>query len=136
MNTVRALPEDRPCVPEIDGEAGKLHVGWHELHPDVSLNFQLNRWAAYGGPRWLADVRPVLSSLVDYDAWRGTFLELGERAEMEGRTLDAALHFRSAEFFMLPLDPRKEPLRRRLIPMLRRPLRLPLGAARRELGRA
>ena len=20
-----------------------LHVGWYELHPDVSLNFQLNR---------------------------------------------------------------------------------------------
>jgi pimeloyl-ACP methyl ester carboxylesterase len=101
------------------GEAGELHVGWHELHADVSLNFQLNRWAAYGGPRWLADVRPVLSSLVGYEAWRGTFLKLGERATSEGRTLDAALHFRSAEFFMLPSDPRKESLRRRLIPMLR-----------------
>ena len=122
MNAVRALPPDRPRVPGvdgIDGEAGKLHVGWHELHPDVSLNFQLNRWAAYGGPRWLADVRPVLSSLVDYEAWRGAFFKLGERASSEGRTLDAALHFRSAEFFMLPSDPRKEPLRRRLIPMLR-----------------
>lgn len=99
--------------------AGKLHVGWHELHPDVSLNFQLNRWAAYGGPGWLADVRPVLSTLVDYERWRGTFLELGERAAEEGRTFHAALHFRAAEFFMLPSDPRKESLRRRLILMLR-----------------
>jgi hypothetical protein len=32
--------------------AVSLHVGWYELHPDVSLNFQLNRWAAYGGPRF------------------------------------------------------------------------------------
>jgi hypothetical protein len=82
-------------------DAGELHVGWHELHPDVSLNFQLNRWAAYRGPSWLADVRPVLSSLVGYEAWRSTFCELGERGEREGRTLAAGLHFRSAEFFML-----------------------------------
>ena len=103
----------------MDGAVGELHVGWHALHPDVSLNFQLNRWAAYGGPRWLADVRPVLSLLGDYDGWRNTFVTLGERAAREGRTLHAALHFRAAEFFMLPSDPRKEPLRQRLILMLR-----------------
>jgi pimeloyl-ACP methyl ester carboxylesterase len=96
-----------------------LYVGWHELLADASLNFQLNRWAAYGGPRWLADVRPVLSRLGDYEGWCDTFVGLGERASADGRTLDAALHLRAAEFFMLPADPRKEPLRRRLLPMLR-----------------
>jgi hypothetical protein len=44
-----------------------LYVGWYELHPDVSLNFQLNRWAATGGPEWIADVRPEFASLRDYD---------------------------------------------------------------------
>jgi len=96
-----------------------LHVGWHELHADVSLNFQLNRFAAYGGPSWLAEVRPVLPTLTSYDAWRDTFVVLGERAEAEGRVLDAALHFRSAEFFMLPSDPRKQPLRHRLLARFR-----------------
>jgi alpha-beta hydrolase superfamily lysophospholipase len=96
-----------------------LHVGWYELHPDTSLNFQLNRWAAFGGPRWLEDVRPVLDQLADYEAWRATFVTLGERAESEGRMFHAALHFRSAEFFMTTDDPRKEPLRQRLLPMLR-----------------
>jgi alpha-beta hydrolase superfamily lysophospholipase len=92
-----------------------LHVGWYELHPDVSLNFQLNRWAATGGPAWVADVRPVLDSLRGLDAWRYTFVRLGEVALAEGRLLHAALHFRCAEFFMVPSDPRKEPLRKRLL---------------------
>ena len=62
-----------------------LHVGWLELHPDTSLNFQLNRWFAYGGESWLADVRPALPSLPGFDAWRDNFVVLGERAESDGR---------------------------------------------------
>ena len=96
-----------------------LHVGWLDLHPDASLNFQLNRWLAYGGERWLADVRPVLARLRGYDAWRDTFIALGDRAEADGRSLDAALHLRAAEFFMVPDDPLKTPTRRRLTTMLR-----------------
>ena len=96
-----------------------LHVGWLDLHPDTSLNFQLNRWLAYGGERWLDDVRPVLANLRGYDAWRDTFVLLGERAEGEGRLLHAALHLRAAEFFMPPGDPRKTSTRRRLTAMLR-----------------
>ena len=98
---------------------GALYVGWYDLHPDVSLNFQLNRWAATGGPEWIADVRPQLGSLRDYDSWRNTFIGLGEAALVQGRILHAALHFRSAEFFMLASDPRKEPLRKRLIALFR-----------------
>lgn len=95
--------------------ATPLYVGWSDLLPDVSLNFQLNRWACYGGPDWLADVRRVLVSLNTYDSWRDTFVQLGETAFVQGRKLHAALHFRCAEFFMLESDPRKEPLRKRLI---------------------
>jgi alpha-beta hydrolase superfamily lysophospholipase len=92
-----------------------LHVGWYELHPDIGLNFQLNRWAAMGGPTWIAEVRPVLSSLRGLNAWRDTFVRLGEVALAEDRFLHAALHFRCAEFFMVSSDPRKEPLRKRLL---------------------
>jgi pimeloyl-ACP methyl ester carboxylesterase len=96
-----------------------LFVGWHELHPDRHLNFQLNRWAGFGGPRWLEDVRPFLDQFKNYDAWCSIFALLGERADADGRAFHAALHFRAAEFFMPPGDPRKMPLRRRLLPMLR-----------------
>ena len=99
--------------------AAPLHVGWVDLHPDVGMNFQLNRWLAYGGQSWLADGRPVLANLQGFDAWRDNFVVLGERAESDGRMLDAALHLRAAGFFMVPADPRKTPTRRRLTAMLR-----------------
>ncbi len=45
-----------------------MHVGGrNDLHPDVSMNFQLNRWTAYGGPRWFEDVRPLVLKLTSYD---------------------------------------------------------------------
>jgi hypothetical protein len=97
-----------------------MHVGWsNKLHPNASLNFQLNRWAAYGGPRWFEDVRPAVSKLTSYEAWKATFVALGERALSDGRAFHAALHFRSAEFFMTSDDPRKQLLRARLLPLLR-----------------
>jgi alpha-beta hydrolase superfamily lysophospholipase len=116
-----------------DCDAGnELHVGWYELHPDVSLNFQLNRWAATGGPAWVADVRPALGSLGSLDAWRDTFVRLGDIALAEGRILHAALHFRCAEFFMVRSDPRKEPLRKRLLPLFCQAAGM-VASARREV---
>ena len=110
--------------------ASNLHVGWSELHPDTSLNFQLNRWAAYGGPRWVEDVRPVVSKLTSYEAWKNTFVTLGETALSDGRPFHAALHFRCAEFFMTTDDPRKQPLRARLLPLLRAESGVPESARR------
>jgi alpha-beta hydrolase superfamily lysophospholipase len=126
-----AASASSPTVSSANSTGG-LHVGWYELHPDVSLNFQLNRWAATGGPAWIDDVRPVLPSLVNYDAWRDVFVGLGERAASEGRLLHAALHFRCAEFFMTTSDPRKEPLRKRLIQMFREAAGVP-ASTRREI---
>lgn len=97
-----------------------LYVGWRDdLHPDASLNFQLNRWTNYGGPRWYEDVRPLVPKLTSYDAWKEIFLDLGEKALASGRPFHAALHFRSAEFFLTVGDARKEPTRKRLLPLLR-----------------
>ena len=110
------LPERHARRPEA---ARPLHVGWLDLHPDASLNFQLNRWLAYGGESWLADVRPALEGLKGYDAWRGAFLALGELALGAARPLDAALHLRTAEFFMVPGDSRKAKVRLQLTALLR-----------------
>jgi pimeloyl-ACP methyl ester carboxylesterase len=109
-----------------------LCVGWHQLHADPHLNYQLNRWAAFGGPRWIEDVRPFTDQFKDYDAWCTIFVALGERAEAEGRTFHAALHFRAAELFMQRSDARKAPLRHRLLPMLRTANGVP-DSARREV---
>ena len=64
MSKVPMLSADRAR----DATAARLHVGWLDLRPDERQNFQLNRWLAYGGERWLADVRPVLASRQSYDA--------------------------------------------------------------------
>jgi pimeloyl-ACP methyl ester carboxylesterase len=109
-----------------------LCAGWHQLHADRHLNYQLNRWAAYGGLRWIEDVRPFTDQFKDYEAWCTIFVALGECAESEGRTFHAALHFRAAELFMARSDARKEPLRRRLLPMLRTANGVP-DSARREV---
>lgn len=102
-----------------------MHVGWRTLHSDVSLNFQLNRWLAYGGEQWLDDVTPILPSLTNYDAWRDGFLALADRAEADGRTLHAALHLRAAEFFMVSTDARKAGTRARLLALFRQACRIP-----------
>lgn len=124
MTSDATLPTAAIHAPRMLG----LHVGWHELHSDVSLNFQLNRFGAYGGAAWLADVREALPQLRSYDAWQDTFLVLGEHAASQGRVGHAALHFRCAEFFMTSDDPRKEPLRARLLPMLREAAGVPASA--------
>lgn len=109
-----------------------LFVGWHQLHPNRHLNFELNRWAAFGGPRWLEDIRPFLGQLKNYDAWCSIFVSLGEQAAAQDRIFHAALHFRAAEFFMTSNDPRKSALRLRLLPMLRAANGVP-ESARREV---
>ena len=59
----------------------QLHVGWLDLHPDTSMNFQLNRWLAYGVEAWLRDVEPIIPHLVGYSVWQDEFVRLGEAAE-------------------------------------------------------
>jgi pimeloyl-ACP methyl ester carboxylesterase len=61
----------------------------------------------------------VLSKLTSYKAWIDTFMTLGGKALAEGRPFHAALHFRSAEFYMTSDDPRKQATRARMLPLLR-----------------
>jgi hypothetical protein len=72
-------------------------VGVHELHPDVSLDFQLNRLVGLGGGR-LEDVREVAPRIRDLDDWKREFLALAEKALAEGRTGNAAAYLRAAVF--------------------------------------
>jgi hypothetical protein len=44
-----------------------FHVGWQPRHPDASMDFQLSRWAAYGGARWLADLGPEIATIENYE---------------------------------------------------------------------
>lgn len=81
-------------------------VGVHDLHEDVSLDFQLNRLATLGGGE-LAEVREVAPRIRDLADWKREFLALAERALAEDRTRNAAAYLRAAEFFMASTDPDK-----------------------------
>jgi hypothetical protein len=92
---------------------GGFPVGYHNLHPDVTLNFQLNRfWNWVGESQMLEELRRVAPSLRDYAEWTRELLALGERALGEGRMLPGAYLIRAGEFFMSADDPRRRGARR------------------------
>jgi len=82
-----------------------LPVGYHQLHENVALNFQLNRFLP--GAR-LADFRSAASRIRDLQDWKREMLQLAEQAEADGRIQNASSAYRAAEFFMLPNDPDKD----------------------------
>jgi alpha-beta hydrolase superfamily lysophospholipase len=94
------------------------HVGIHQLHDDVSINFQLNRWVAWTGGDALPDIRRIAGRLTDYATNRRLFLALAETALAEGDLRRAAFHIRAAEFFVRGDDPEKRPLRARFVELL------------------
>lgn len=103
------------------GVAGRFPVGYLDLHPDFSVNFQLNRWLgylSYMGIDALPEIREVVPRLTDFAAYTREFLELAERALREDRVRSAAYYLRSAEFFMFADDPDKRATRRRFITLM------------------
>src|SRR6516162_2012528 len=86
------------------GDDAAFPVGYYHLHPDLTLNFQLNRfWNWVGEPQMLDELRRVAPGLTTYDEWIRQLLALGGRALEEGRMLAGAYLIRAAEFFM-PAD--------------------------------
>ncbi len=96
-----------------------FHVGTYDVVPDRSLNFQINRWVSQGGEPLLREIQAMAPRLVSLDAWRNEFLAAAERAMSAGRTRDAAILLRSAEFFMTSTDPRRHSSRERFLTLMR-----------------
>jgi hypothetical protein len=66
-------------------------IGYHTLHPDVSVNFQLNRfWNWVGEAQILEELRDAGQWISSYDALTRELLALGEQALAEERPLPAA----------------------------------------------
>ncbi|MGD0699042.1 MAG: hypothetical protein ABSA02_04070 [Trebonia sp.] len=88
----------------------RFPVGYYPLHPNVSLNFQLNRfygWANDG--QMLDELRQVAPRISSYDDWTREMLELSDKA------LAAAYYSRGAQFFLNPSDPRYKPAFQRFL---------------------
>lgn len=80
----------------------------------MSLNYQLNRFCD-GSQDSVAELRAVAPLIRDYADHTRELLALSDNAFADGRLLAGALYRRSAEFYMLPDDPRKTPARRRFV---------------------
>lgn len=103
-------------------------IGYHSLHPNVSMNFQMNRWYGWvGEPDMLEEMRMAAPRIVTYADWIREFLALAERASEQGHVLRAGFYWRSAEFFMRADDPERKSARERFLGALR-------SVYRRELG--
>jgi len=94
-------------------------VGYYSLHPDVSLNFQMNRFSSWvGDDSMLAEMRAVVPRIHDYADFKREFLTLAERALADGQRLKGAYYLRAAEFFMLPDEAAKRPAREQFLRLM------------------
>ena len=93
-------------------------VGYYQLHPDVSVNYQLNRYYT-GDQRMLTEMRTVAPRIHTYADLKREFLALAEKALAEGDHLKAAYYLRDAEFFMFPDESAKLPTRERFLHLVR-----------------
>jgi len=95
-------------------------VGYHSLHPDASMNFQMNRWFGWvGEPDMLEEMQTAAPRMVTYADWKREFLALAERASQQGHLLRAAFYWRSAEFFMPAADPERKSAREKFLEAVR-----------------
>jgi pimeloyl-ACP methyl ester carboxylesterase len=91
-------------------------VGYHDLHPDISVNFQLNRFYGWvGDDSMLTEMREAAAGVRDYPTFTKIFLDLGDKALARSETLKGAYYLRLAEFFLFTGDPRKLPTRQRFV---------------------
>jgi pimeloyl-ACP methyl ester carboxylesterase len=101
-------------------EQFQYHIGYEDhLHPEPSMNFQMNRWINYLGPGALEELQGIGARLLDIPSYRREFFALAQKALFQGRNLHAAYYFRSAEFFMRQDDPEKIPARQQFLRLVR-----------------
>lgn len=103
-------------------------IGYHNLHPDTSMNFQMNRWfGGVGEPDMLEEMRMAAPRIATYADWKREFLALAERASQQGHVLRSGFYWRSAEFFMRPDDPERKSAREKFLGAVRSVYGLELG---------
>jgi pimeloyl-ACP methyl ester carboxylesterase len=106
-------------APRIDLAGITPPIGYHQFHPDISINFQCNRWVQWIGPSAIDEVAELAAHANTYPEVIDGFLGLAERARAAGRTVAGAYYDRAAEFFMTAADPRRPAARARFLQAMR-----------------
>jgi pimeloyl-ACP methyl ester carboxylesterase len=106
-------------APRIDLAGIIPPIGHHQFHPDISINFQCNRWVQWIGPSAIDEVAELAAHANTYPEVIDGFLGLAERARAADRTVAGAYYDRAAEFFMTAADPRRPGARARFLQAMR-----------------
>lgn len=93
---------------------------YNDLHPDFSVNFQMNRcYNMTNDDVMLKEMREISPSIHNYEEFIQKFLELYNKALNEGHLLRAAYYLRTAEFYMTATHPQKQNYRKQFISLMR-----------------
>lgn len=84
-------------------------VGYYQFNDQKVFNFQLNRWHSIGMAKF-DDCVSMGKDIKTFKDWTETMMRFAERAEREGGLLNAAVYYRSSEFYAMSDDIRKEAL--------------------------
>lgn len=82
-------------------------VGYHKFHKKQLFNFTLNRWYSIGYARY-EDMLETGKNIKKYGDWKTEMVRIADKALSENRLVNAAIYYRSAEFFTLPQAAAKE----------------------------
>lgn len=94
----------------------RFPVGYYQLHPNISLNFQMNRFYGWvGEEKMLDEMSAAAARISSYDDWTREMLKLSDEALAAGRHLPAAYYSRGGQFFLDPADPRYKPALERFL---------------------
>jgi len=94
----------------------RFPVGYYPLHPNVSLNFQMNRfWGWANEKQMLDELRAAGTRIESYDDWAREMFDLSDKALAAGRRLPAAYYAKAATFFLDPSDSRVKPAFQRFV---------------------
>jgi pimeloyl-ACP methyl ester carboxylesterase len=128
---MNAMAEVRKLTPSTS-PTFSFPIGYYELHPDISINFQLNRFYGWvGDDSMLTEMRETLGNVkvaTDYPMFTRLVLGLGEKALARQEVLKGAYYLRLAEFFMATEDSRKLPTRQRFVDLVLDHFQIPASA--------
>jgi len=82
-------------------------VGYHKFHKNKLFNFTLNRWSSIGCARY-EDMLEAGKKIKKYEDWKPEMVRIADNALSENKLMNAAIYYRSAEFFTFPGDTDKE----------------------------
>jgi pimeloyl-ACP methyl ester carboxylesterase len=86
--------------------ATNFPVGIHSFSKNKIVNFELNRWNAFGLAR-LEDLIEAAQSIKTIEDNKAAFWQQAKKAEAEGRLANAAIYYHAAEFYVPRQDPDK-----------------------------